>query len=38
LFLMTVASSSTRFLEEIKRPWLREVILLIFILLFFIGK
>ena len=38
LFLMVVAASSTRFLEEIKRPWLREAIFLIFVLLLLVGK
>ena len=38
LFLMVVAASSTRFLEEIKRPWLREAIVFFFVLLLLVGK
>jgi hypothetical protein len=35
---MVVAASSTRFLEEIKRPWLREAIVFFFVLLLLVGK
>lgn len=38
LFLMVVAALSTRFLEEIKQPWLKEAILIVFILLLLVGK